>query len=233
MKRLASAICIAALSLAFTAQGQAPVKVKELNVSKRFNWGIRLGVNAPLVDIRHITLDGNRIDESDSESSLGLTGSFIGRYNIKRHYIQLEVGMHQSHTRLYTPEYGLNKITTSTYAIDVPVLYGYNITKHGPFLMNLFAGPRVSYIFNETSRINTSNSTRNLVYDGTPDNFSFYAVGGLSTTIGHLYIDFRYAYCIQNSKDQSFRVNLDDTQVGQVKLSRRVNELSISIGYLW
>lgn len=231
MKRLATAICIA-LSLTFAAEAQ--VKVKELNVSKRFNWGIRLGVNAPLVDIRHMTLDGNKIDESDSESSLGLSGSFIGRYNIKRHYIQLEVGMHQSHTRIYSPDFGLNKINTSSYAVDVPVLYGYNITKHGPFLMNLFAGPRVSYICNETSRINTSSTTsHNLVYDDTPNSFSFYAVGGLSTTIGHLYIDFRYAYCIGNSKDQSFRLGPDDSQVGQVKLSRAINELSISIGYLW
>lgn len=229
MKRLATAICIA-LSLTFAAQAQ----VKELNVSKRFNWGVRLGVNAPLVDIRHMSLDGTQIDESDSESSLGLTGSFIGRYNFKRHYIQLEVGMHQSHTRLYNPDYGLSKINTSAYAIDVPVLYGYNITKHGPFLMNLFAGPRVSYICNETSQIDVNGTTsRNLVYDDKPNSFSFYAVGGLSTTIGHLYIDFRYAYCIGNSKDQSFKIDLDDSQVGQVKLSRAVNELSISIGYLW
>ncbi|HIZ26632.1 porin family protein [Barnesiella sp. An55] len=231
MKRLATVICLA---LSLTLAAEAQIKVKELNVNKRFNWGIRVGVNAPLVDIRHMTLDGNKIDESDSESSLGLSGSFIGRYNIKRHYIQLEVGMHQSHTRLYNPDYGLNKINTSSYAVDVPVLYGYNITKHGPFLMNLFAGPRVSYICNETSRINTSSTTsRNLVYDDKPNSFSFYAVGGLSTTIGHLYIDFRYAYCIKNSKDQSFRLGNDDTQVGQVKLSRAVNELSISIGYLW
>lgn len=231
MKRLATVICLA---LSLTLAAEAQIKVKELNVNKRFNWGIRVGVNAPLVDIRHMTLDGNKIDESDSESSLGLSGSFIGRYNIKRHYIQIEVGMHQSHTRLYNPDYGLNKINTSSYAVDVPVLYGYNITKHGPFLMNLFAGPRVSYICNETSRINTSSTTsRNLVYDDKPNSFSFYAVGGLSTTIGHLYIDFRYAYCIKNSKDQSFRLGNDDTQVGQVKLSRAVNELSISIGYLW
>lgn len=228
MKRLVPAICIA-LSFALATQAQ----VKELNVSKRFNWGIRLGVNAPLVDIRHMSLDGTPVDESDSESSLGLTGSFIGRYNIKRHYIQLEVGMHQSHTRLYNPDYGLDKINTSAYAVDVPVLYGYNITKHGPFLMNLFAGPRVSYICNETSRINTSgNTSRNLVYTDKPNSFSFYAVGGLSTTIGHLYIDFRYAYCIRNSKDQSFNIGLDST-TGQVKLSRNINELSISIGYLW
>lgn len=228
MKRLVPAICIV-LSFALATQAQ----VKELNVSKRFNWGIRLGVNAPLVDIRHMSLDGTPVDESDSESSLGLTGSFIGRYNIKRHYIQLEVGMHQSHTRLYNPDYGLDKINTSAYAVDVPVLYGYNITKHGPFLMNLFAGPRVSYICNETSRINTSgNVSRNLVYNDKPNSFSFYAVGGLSTTIGHLYIDFRYAYCIRNSKDQSFNIGLDNT-TGQVKLSRAINELSISIGYLW
>lgn len=228
MKRLVPAICIA-LSFALATQAQ----VKELNVSKRFNWGIRLGVNAPLVDIRHMSLDGTPVDESDSESSLGLTGSFIGRYNIKRHYIQLEVGMHQSHTRLYNPDHGLDKINTSAYAVDVPVLYGYNITKHGPFLMNLFAGPRVSYICNETSRINTSgNVSRNLVYNDKPNSFSFYAVGGLSTTIGHLYIDFRYAYCIRNSKDQSFNIGLDST-TGQVKLSRAINELSISIGYLW
>ena len=230
MKRLATVICVV-LTLTLTAQAQ----LKELNVSKRFNWGIRIGANAPLVSIRHMSLNENKIDESDSESSLGLTGSFISRYNFKRNYIQLEVGMHQSHTRLYNPDYGLNKISTSSYAIDVPILYGYNITKHGPYLLNLFAGPRVSYICNETSSItnHTNTSSRNLLYDERPNSFSLYAVGGLSTTIGHLYIDFRYAYCIKNFKDQSFKIDLDNAQTGQVKLSRTINELSISIGYLW
>lgn len=127
MKRLATAICIA-LSFTFAAQAQ----VKELNVSKRFNWGVRLGVNASLVDIRHMSLDGSQIDESDSESSLGLTGSFIGRYNFKRNYIQLEVGMHQSHTRLYNPDYGLSKINTSAYAIDVPCCTATTSPSTGP-----------------------------------------------------------------------------------------------------
>lgn len=104
----------------------------------------------------------------------------------------------------------------------------------GPYLMNLFAGPRVSYIFNETSGISTTGgSFRNLIYDESPNSFSFYLIGGLSTTIGHLYIDFRYAYCVGNSKDLSFKVNPDELQTSQVKLSRAVNELSISIGYLW
>ena len=124
MKRLATAICIA-LSFALAAQAQ----VKELNVSKRFNWGIRLGVNAPLVDIRHMSLDGNQIDESDSESSLGLTGSFIGRYNFKRHYIQLEVGMHQSHTRLYNPDYGLSKIKKHCTQVDTPEMGDIIVTR--------------------------------------------------------------------------------------------------------
>mgnify|MGYP003228629616 CR=1 FL=1 len=92
MKRITTVICMALLWI-LTVQAQ----IQELNVSKRFNWGIRLGVNAPLVDIRHLTLNGNKVDESDSESSLGLSGSFIGRYNFKKHYIQLEVGMHQFH----------------------------------------------------------------------------------------------------------------------------------------
>ena len=101
-------------------------------------------------------------------------------------------------------------------------------------VMNLFAGPRVSYIFNETSGISTTGgSFRNLIYDESPNSFSFYLIGGLSTTIGHLYIDFRYAYCVGNSKDLSFKVNPDELQTSQVKLSRAVNELSISIGYLW
>ena len=210
MKRITTVICMALLWI-LTVQAQ----IQELNVSKRFNWGIRLGVNAPLVDIRHLTLNGNKVDESDSESRLGLSGSFIGRYNFKKHYIQLEVGMHQFHTRLYNPDYELRKINTSAYTLDVPILYGYNITKHGPYLMNLFAGPR------------------NLIYDESPNSFSFYLIGGLSTTIGHLYIDFRYAYCVGNSKDLSFKVNPDELQTSQVKLSRAVNELSISIGYLW
>ena len=204
MKRITTVICMALLWI-LTVQAQ----IQELNVSKRFNWGIRLGVNAPLVDIRHLTLNGNKVDEYDSESRLGLSGSFIGRYNFKKHY-------------------------TSAYTLDVPILYGYNITKHGPYLMNLFAGPRVSYIFNETSGISTTGgSFRNLIYDESPNSFSFYLIGGLSTTIGHLYIDFRYAYCVGNSKDLSFKVNPDELQTSQVKLSRAVNELSISIGYLW
>ena len=201
MKRITTVICMALLWI-LTVQAQ----IQELNVSKRFNWGIRLGVNAPLVDIRHLTLNGNKVNESDSESRLGLSGSFIGRYNFKRNYIQLEVGMHQFHTRLYNPDYELR----------------------------LFAGPRVSYIFNETSGISTTGgSFRNLIYDESPNSFSFYLIGGLSTTIGHLYIDFRYAYCVGNSKDLSFKVNPDELQTSQVKLSRAVNELSISIGYLW
>lgn len=196
MKRITTVICMALLWI-LTVQAQ----IQELNVSKRFNWGIRLGVNAPLVDIRHLTLNGNKVNESDSESRLGLSGSFIGRYNFKKHYIQLEVGMHQFHTRLYNPDYGLRKINTSAYTLDVPILYGYNITKHGPYLMNLFAGPRVSYIFNETSGISTTGgSFRNLIYDESPNSFSFYLIGGLSTTIGHLYIDFRYAYCVEIPK---------------------------------
>lgn len=213
MKRITTVICMALLWI-LTVQAQ----IQELNVSKRFNWGIRLGVNAPLVDIRHLTLNGNKVNESDSESRLGLSGSFIGRYNFKKHYIQLEVGMHQFHTRLYNPDYELRKINTSAYTLDVPILYGYNITKHGPYLMNLFAGPRVSYIFNETSGISTTGgSFRNLIYDESPNSFSFY----------------RYAYCVGNSKDLSFKVNPDELQTSQVKLSRAVNELSISIGYLW
>ena len=84
MKRITTVICMALLWI-LTVQAQ----IQELNVSKRFNWGIRLGVNAPLVDIRHLTLNGNKVDESDSESRLGLSGSFIGRYNFKKHYIQL------------------------------------------------------------------------------------------------------------------------------------------------
>ena len=116
MKRITTVICMA-LFWILTVQAQ----IQELNVSKRFNWGIRLGVNAPLVDIRHLTLNGNKVDESDSESSLGLSGSFIGRYNFKRNYIQLEVGMHQFHTRLYNPDYELRKINTSAYTVEGPI----------------------------------------------------------------------------------------------------------------
>lgn len=47
MKRITTVICMALLWI-LTVQAQ----IQELNVSKRFNWGIRLGVNAPLVDIR-------------------------------------------------------------------------------------------------------------------------------------------------------------------------------------
>ena len=55
MKRITTVICMALLWI-LTVQAQ----IQELNVSKRFNWGIRLGVNAPLVDIRHLTLNGIR-----------------------------------------------------------------------------------------------------------------------------------------------------------------------------
>ena len=65
MKRITTVICMA-LFWILTVQAQ----IQELNVSKRFNWGIRLGVNAPLVDIRHLTLNGNKVDESDSESTI-------------------------------------------------------------------------------------------------------------------------------------------------------------------
>ncbi len=228
MKYISALLCTMLLGL-LSAQAQ----LHELNVDKQFNWGIRVGVNAPLVDIRHLSLDGQSIDESDSESSLGLSGSLIGRYNFKKHYIQLELGMHRFYTRLTNADFGTTQVRTLSDAVDIPILYGYNITKHEPFLLNFFVGPRVSYLWNAKSKIRANGSSaHNLNYSESPNGYSFYLLGGLSTTIGHLYIDFRYAYCIRNSKDLAFQVPVEGT-MRQIKISRAVNELSISIGYLW
>ena len=65
MKRITTVICMALLWI-LTVQAQ----IQELNVSKRFNWGIRLGVNAPLVDIRHLTLNGNKVRSEEHTSEL-------------------------------------------------------------------------------------------------------------------------------------------------------------------
>lgn len=64
MKRITTVICMALLWI-LTVQAQ----IQELNVSKRFNWGIRLGVNAPLVDIRHLTLNGNKVNPDELQTS--------------------------------------------------------------------------------------------------------------------------------------------------------------------
>lgn len=74
-----------------------------MSPKKLFNWGVRIGVNAPFVDMRKSQINGIKIEEPSTNSKMGILISLFARTNFNRHYLQLEAETHYMRYRM-SPE---------------------------------------------------------------------------------------------------------------------------------
>lgn len=223
---------------------------RAIDLIKPFNFGVRFGGNAPYIEIRNMYIDGKKYDPPSTRTSIGYVGSIFARYNIKRHFIQLEASTYynQSHTTLEshntiigenTPENSTINITSSlssaNYTIDVPLFYGYNFIHKNAFLLNFFVGTKFKFPISEKDRLTTNIPDYIVEHDIQCTPVQYYVAAGMSSSIGHFYIDFRYEYCLKTSKRISYQITTQDSkfQFGEGSFSRRIHELNLSIGYFW
>ena len=126
-------------------------------------------------------------------------------------------------------------IASTIHSVDVPVIYGYNIIKEGPYSLAVFGGPKVRYIWDRKSDIDFENFDQvNIRERLRPLNLSFPV--GVSVTISRVFFDFRYDMGLHNiSKSVTYDIPADNNAAdentkNEIRFHRRDNVLSFSFG---
>ena len=123
-------------------------------------------------------------------------------------------------------------ITSSIHSVDIPVIYGYNVIKEGPYSLAVFGGPKFRYIWNKKSEVTFENFDQQGISERLrPLNLSFTL--GVAVTISRIFFDFRYDIGLHNI---SRKVTYDDgvaegdPPADEIRFHRRDNVLSFSFG---
>ncbi len=212
------------------------------------NFGIKGGFTSSLFLVSDLILNGTIVNEVQNNYKIGYFGSFFMRINFGRHFLQPEISytINRCNITFEKPQpedmsenntSEMASITSSIHSFEVPVIYGYNIIKEGPYSLAVFGGPKIRYIWDKKSKVTFENfDQQNIKEDLYPFNLSF--TTGVAVTISRIFFDFRYDIGLHNiSKRISYQAAIqegDNNEIivptDQIRFHRRDNVLSFSFG---
>lgn len=222
-------------------------KAESTSWLKHVNFGVKGGFTASLFLIPHFMVNGVKIDEVQNNYKVGYFGSLFMRINFGKHYLQPEISYTVNRCDIAfdkplpegTPEGVVPEqasITSSLHSIDIPVIYGYNFIKTGPYSLGIFAGPKLHYLLTHQSKVTFENFDQDNIQE-TLRRFNLSATFGVSVTISKIFFDFRYDIGLHNiSKRIAYVVPADDGTIETqdagkgMHFHRRDNVLSFSLG---
>ena len=214
------------------------------NSDYRVNIGLKAGFNSSMFLVSRFKIKDVTINEFQNNYEIGYFAAAFLRFNIKRHFIQPEVSYNISTCEItfdklgsqhpdLEPDYAA--INSKIHSIDIPILYGYNIIKQGPYAMSIFAGPKLRCIMGAKNKITFENFDQKGINEELyPFNLS--AVVGVGVNIWRIFFDFRYEQGIHNiSRSVVYdHINQDGSVgVSNMTLHRREQVLSFSLGLLF
>lgn len=244
-------IYLCLLFLSSTLWGQTPLVpgtthegvLKKHRHERPVNFGIKGGFTSTLLLVSNLTLDGITIDEIQNNYKIGYFGSIFMRINFEHHFLQPEISYNVNRCNITfekptedTAPLEMASITSSIHSIDIPVIYGYNVIKEGPYSLAVFGGPKFRYIWNKKSEVTFENFDQQDISEKLhPINLSFTL--GVAVTISQIFFDFRYDIGLHNiSRKVSFedgtdtKVSDDIVSNNEIHFHRRDNVLSFSLG---
>ncbi len=208
------------------------------------NIGIKGGFNSSMYFVDKFKIKDVTIDEIQNNYKVGYFGSVFMRINMKKHFIQPELGYNVSRSEIIfdkkgshhpdiTPDYAGINATIRT--IEFPVLYGYNFIKSGPYEMYFFVGPKLKYVWKQKSKMNFSNLDEQGVEEELyPINIS--AMVGVGVRISRILFDFRYDAGLYNISKKVSYENINSEGVEEksnIIFNRRNNIMSFSLGFIF
>ncbi len=246
-------LCLSLFSTSLRGQETAMPGVPESETTKHkqehpVNFGAKGGFTSSLFLVSDLILNGAIVNEVQNNYKIGFFGSFFMRINFGRHFLQPEISYTINRCNITfekpqpedapensTPE--MASITSSIHSFEVPVIYGYNIIKEGPYSLAVFGGPKIRYIWDKKSKVTFENfDQQNIKEDLYPFNLSF--TTGVAVTISRIFFDFRYDIGLHNiSKRISYQAAIQEgnsneliVPTDQIRFHRRDNVLSFSLG---
>lgn len=217
---------------------------KKATHEKKINFGIKGGFTSSMFLVDRFKIKDITIDEVQNNYKVGYWGAFFMRINMKKHFLQPEIIYNVSKGEIefdkrgsqhpdIDPDYAT--IISTIHSVEVPLLYGYNLIKSGPYGMNLFAGPKVRYVWKEKSKLEFTNfDQKGISEELYPLNIS--AVIGLGVSISNIFFDFRYEIGLHNISKEVFYDNISESgneQLSNIVFRRRSNLLSFSFGFIF
>jgi hypothetical protein len=208
--------------------------------NKTVNFGFRAGFNSSMYLISDFKIGNVTINHLQNTYRIGYLASAFMRLNFLKHYLQPEISYQISMCEItfdklgssseeIEPEYAT--IESKIHSLEVPVLYGYNIIKSGPYGLSVFGGPKIKYLFNNHNKIVFKDfDQENIQEELHPITVSL--VVGAAVNISNIFFDFRYEQGIRNI---SKSVTFDNMEQGTsyMLFKRRDNILSFSLGIIF
>lgn len=239
MKKIALFLFI--LGWSFSCFAQEDVKSTH---EYKVNFGIKGGFNASMYYIDEFKIKDITINEVQNNYKVGHFGAIFLRINMKKHFIEPELSYHVSKSEIsfdkrgsqhpdIEPDYA--SVNSTIHTIEMPLLYGYNFIKEGPYGMAFFVGPKFKYILSSKSKLEFTNFDQEGIKEKLyPVNIN--AVAGVGVNISNIFFDFRYEVGLRNiSKSVTYiESNSDGTEeVANIIFKRRSNLLSFSLGVIF
>lgn len=215
---------------------------KEQDMAISTNFGAKAGFTAALSLLNDFSIGGVPIEQVQNDYKVGYFASIFMRINFGRHFLQPEVSynVNQCGVNFNKPQdqdMVIGSQTSSTayieskiHSIDIPVIYGYNFIKTGPYAMSVFGGPKIRYIWRHKSKVTFRNfDVEDLHESLRPLNVSFTL--GVAVAISRIFFDFRYDIGLLNmSEGVTYTPTPEETDEYAVSYRRRDNVLSFSLG---
>lgn len=210
---------------------------------KLFNYGVWAGVNAPFTDLHGFTVNGVSKEKPSVNSMVGFSAAIFTRVNMGRHFLQLEGAFAYTHSDIFLDASELGDfipgmtypsssflVNESTSAIEVPLLYGFNFIKNGPYELSFVAGPMFRYMY---SHKNKASTTMNLPvsYQENLADYNINFVLGLGTSISRLMLNVRYVFGLNNiSRGINYSIGDNDYSA---YMRRSSNMILVSAGLMF
>lgn len=201
------------------------------------NYGLRAGFNSSIYMVSAFKIKDVTIDEIQNNYQIGGFAAFFMRFNINRHYIQPEISYQISRSEItfdklgsqhpdLAPDYA--SIHAKIHSVELPVVYGFNIIKKGPYALSAFIGPKVRYLWKKKNKITFENFDQKDMREELHP-FCMSGVVGVGVNISRIFFDFRYE---QGFSNISKSVTYDDDTPGNIVFRRREAILSFSLGVM-
>ena len=245
MKRILSLFIVSLFILSASGQYRRQEVVNKILKpnNKNFNFGIRAGFNSSMYQVSDFKIKDVTIDEIQNNYKIGGFIALFGRFNISRHYIQPEISYQVSRSEItfdklgsqhpeIEPDYA--SILADIHSIELPVLYGFNIIKKGPYGLSAFGGPKAKFLWKQKNEITFENfEQKDMNEELYP--LALSAVFGVGVTISRIFFDFRYEHGLTNI---SISVTYDDMPTSKdesnnIIFRRRDAMLSFSLGVMF
>jgi hypothetical protein len=199
------------------------------------NFGAKGGFTSTLLWVSELVVEDVEITRMQNNYQIGYFGSFFMRINFRRHFLQPELSytINRSNITFQKPEAtGSSSISSDIRSFDLPIIYGYNFIKEGPYSLAVFGGPKLHYIMDKYSHEEFKN-----VLDDSPAVDEVLSPLNLSLTLGvavaiaPLFFDFRYDVGLHNiSRRVAYLSANDEVPADRLRFSRRNHVLSFSVG---